>query len=91
MAKREYVFKYGKGQVHFALEPVLVQAELMIKDYPPIKDPAAAILEAIRHPIHSKPLREIVKPAQTVAFIVNDTTRVANSEVFLPILMDELN
>jgi len=91
MGKREYVFNYGKGQVHFTLEEALVQAELMIKDHPPIKDPVAAILEAIRHPIHSQPLREIVKPGQTVAFIVNDTTRVANSEVFMPILLDELN
>jgi len=91
MAKGEYVFQTGKGQVHFTLEPALVQAELMVKDYPPIKDPAAAISEAIRHPIHSKPLREIVKLGQTVAFLVNDTTRVANSEVFMPILLDELN
>jgi nickel-dependent lactate racemase len=33
----------------------------------------------------------VVKPGQTVGFIVNDSTRLANSQVFLPILLDELN
>jgi nickel-dependent lactate racemase len=91
MATEEYTFKYGEGQIRFALDPALIAGELRIKEYPPIQDPVAAIREAIRHPIHSKPLREIVQPGQTVALIVNDSTRVANSYVFLPVLLDELN
>jgi nickel-dependent lactate racemase len=91
MATKEYTFKYGEGQIRFALDPAWVVGELMIKEYPPIQDPVAAIREAIRHPIHSKPLREITQPGQTVALIVNDSTRVANSHVFLPVLLDELN
>jgi nickel-dependent lactate racemase len=91
MAKKEYTFKYGEGQMRFALDPALVAGELRIKEYPPIQDPVAAIREAIRHPIDSKPLREITQPGQTVALIVNDSTRVANSQVFLPVLLDELN
>ena len=91
MATREYILKYGEGQIRFTLDPALVDGELTIKDYPPIQDPVAAIQEAIRHPIRSKPLREIPHPGQTVALIVNDSTRVANSHVFLPVLLDELN
>ncbi|MCX5909281.1 MAG: nickel-dependent lactate racemase, partial [Deltaproteobacteria bacterium] len=83
--------RYGKKEIRFSLDPSQVIGELKIKDYPPIPDPAAAIRQAIRNPIHSKPLKEIVKPGQTVAFIVNDTTRVANSHVFMPMLLDELN
>jgi len=91
MAKKMYTFKYGKEYVDFELDPAQVIDELKIKPAPVLPDPAAAILEAIRNPMGTKPLREIVKPGQTVAFIVNDSTRVANSYVFMPLLLDELN
>jgi nickel-dependent lactate racemase len=91
MATKTYAFKYGSGKKEFSLDPSLVIGELKIKECPVLADPEAAIREAIRKPIDSKPLREIVKPGQTVAFIVNDPTRVANSHVFMPILLDELN
>jgi len=91
MAQREYKFKYGKTEMRFNLDSELVMKELTIKDHPRLRDPEETIREAIRLPIQSPPLREIVKPGQTVAFLVNDSTRVANSHVFLPILLDELN
>lgn len=88
---KEYSFKYGKGEVKFSLDPALVVEELGINEFPALPDPAAAVREAIRHPIGAPALRDIVKPGQTVAFIVNDPTRVARSYVFLPVLLDELN
>lgn len=91
MATKEYSLKYGKGYVKFSLDPALVTGELMIRTAPVLPEPAAAIRQAIRNPIASPPLREVVKPGETVAFIVNDPTRVANSHVFMPILLDELN
>jgi len=91
MAKRTYTYKYGECEVSFQLDPSLVMEELTIKNYPPIQDPAAAIQEAIRHPIQSKPLREIVKAGERICLLVNDSTRVANSHVFVPILLNELN
>jgi nickel-dependent lactate racemase len=90
MATQEYAFKYGEGQIRFALDPALVLGGLRIKEYPPIPNAAEAIREAIRNPRQSKPLREIVRPNQTVAFIVNDPTRVANSHVFMPVLLEEM-
>jgi nickel-dependent lactate racemase len=91
MATKQYSMHYGKGTMRFSLEPSLVAAELKIKAYPRLADPAAAIREAIRNPIGTAPLREIIKPGETVTFIVNDNTRVANSNVFMPVLLDELN
>lgn len=88
---KEYSFKYGKGEVKFSLDPALVMDELVINEFPALPDPEAAVLEAIRNPIGSPALRDIVKPGQTVAFIVNDPTRVARSYVFLPVLINELN
>ncbi len=91
MIIKKYKFKYGRTELSFELEANLVLKELKIKDYPPLPDPEMAIREAIRSPIKSPPLREIVRPGQKVAFIVNDSTRVANSHIFMPILLDELN
>jgi nickel-dependent lactate racemase len=88
---KEFKMKYGKGEVEFSLDPVLVMDELVINEFPALPDPVAAVKEAIRNPIGTPPLRDIVKPGQTVAFIVNDPTRVARSYVFLPVLLDELN
>lgn len=88
---KEYRFRYGQGEVACTLDPALVMDELTIRHFPEIPDPAAAFRQAIRRPIDSPPLRELVRPGQTVAFIVNDPTRVARSYLFLPILLDELN
>lgn len=88
---KEYRFRYGKGELTFSLDPALVIDELTIKRFSEIADPPAAVREAIRNPIDSPPLRALVKPGQSVAFIVNDPTRVARSDVFMPILLDELN
>jgi nickel-dependent lactate racemase len=88
---KEFVMHYGKGEIRFNLDPALVSAKLKLKKVPCLEDPVSSIKDAIRNPIGSRPLREIVKPGQTVTFLVNDNTRVANSEVFMPVLMDELN
>ena len=87
----QYKFKYGKSNVAFALDPALVAATLTLKEHPPLVDPQAAIRAALRNPLDAKPLKNIVTPGQSVAILVNDPTRVANSHVFLPILLDELN
>jgi len=88
---KEFSMHYGTGEVKFSLDPALVLDELVINEFPALPDPAAAVLEAIRNPIGAPALRDIVKPGQTVAFIVNDPTRIARSYVFLPVMMDELN
>ena len=88
---KEYSMKYGEGEIKFPLDPALIVDELTINEFPVLADPVSAIREAIRNPIASPALRDLVKPGQTVAFIVNDPTRVARSYVFLPVLIEELN
>ena len=43
------------------------------------------------NPIGTPPLRKILHPGERVAVLVNDITRLVYSEVFLPILIDEMN
>lgn len=89
--KNEFIMAYGKGEIKFNLDASLVSATLHLKNVPTLENPVSAIRDAIRNPIGSRPLREIVKPGQTVTLLVNDNTRVANSYVFMPVLLDELN
>ena len=88
---KQYSFEYGKGHIQFELDESLVIAELEMAETPVLEDPEGDILYALDHPIDSKPLKDIVKPGQTVTIIVNDATRVANSHVFAPILLNYLN
>ncbi len=58
---------------------------------PALQDPVSEVREALRKPIGSAPLRELVRPGESVAVIVNDITRLTGSNIFLPPLLGELN
>ncbi len=91
MTDRICEFAYGRGTKTFAVPDEDVLAEVRTADFPVIENIPEAVLEAVRHPIGSPALEEIVKPGDTVAFICNDPTRVANSFDFMPVLVNELN
>jgi len=88
---KEYTFAYGRGSKTFSLDESRVLQTIEMPDTPPLADIRAAVLEAIAHPIGCAPLAERVRPGDTVTFICNDPTRVANSFEFMPVLVDELN
>ncbi|QZY56210.1 nickel-dependent lactate racemase [Crassaminicella profunda] len=49
------------------------------------------ILKALKNPIDSKPLREIVKPSQKICIIISDVTRAwQKMSFYLPFIVDEL-
>lgn len=91
MTRADYSCKYGHGYKDFSLEQEKVMAEIKVAEMTPLTDLKQAVLDAIYHPIDSKPLNELLQPGQKVAFICNDPTRVANSHDFMPILVEELN
>ena len=84
-------YKYGHGYKKFSIDQEHVLAEVKVAEMPPVENLEEAILEAIRQPIASPALQELVKPGQKIAFICNDPTRVANSYAFMPVLVNELN
>ena len=91
MAIQSYTFPYGRGTKTFDYEADDVLKVVRTEDLPVIENVREAVLDAIRHPIGTKPLEEIIRPGDTVACICNDPTRVANSEIFMPILVEEMN
>ena len=61
-------------------------------DYPtPLPNPEAAILHALRNPIDSLPLRQLVHATQSVAISVCDVTRPVPTAAILPVLLSELS
>ncbi|MCK4623105.1 MAG: nickel-dependent lactate racemase [Desulfuromonadales bacterium] len=54
-------------------------------------DPEQMIRRALQQPLGTPPLAEIVKPQESVVIVVSDITRYSGSEIFLPILVEELN
>lgn len=91
MTIHTYSLPYGHGSKSVKIEEKRVIQELSLKPAEPLKDIKSAVLEAINHPLGCEPLAKIIKPGDTVTFICNDSTRVAGTEVFMPILVEELN
>jgi len=91
----EFELAYGRTAVRLALPEGDILQVLRVDDVPSLGDArvslAGHIREALRNPIGCAPLGRIVRPGERVVIVVNDQTRLARSELFLPPLLDELN
>ena len=89
---KEYRLKYGKGEQSITLDESKV---LQIIDAEPgakITDLKQAVLDAIRNPVGSAPLKEVVKAGDKVVILVSDITRAwTKTSQYLPIVVEELN
>lgn len=81
---------YGKRQKVIEL-PDERTTVIKPKHVPPLPDEEYAIRQALRNPIGSPPLRELVSPDDTVAIVFSDITRPMPNDRVLPVLLDELN
>ncbi len=88
---KTYEFAYGKGTQNVDLPEEHIIYDLRGKEVPVEKNIAAAALKAIRNPIDSRPLSEIVKPGEKIAIVVSDETRLCYTDRFLPVIVKELN
>ncbi len=63
------------------------------KDIPAVTEPTSAVAEALKNPIDSPPLAELIeqKRPKTVAITISDITRPVPNKVFLPPMLDTLN
>ena len=84
---KTYEFAYGKGTQKVDLPEEHIIYDLHGKEVAVEKDIAAAALKAIRNPIDSKPLAEIVKPGEKIAIVVSDETRLCYTDQFLPVIV----
>ncbi len=54
------------------------------------EDQAGLLRDALRHPVEGPPLRELVRPGQTVAISMCDGTRPQPRHLMIPAVLDEL-
>ena len=57
---------------------------------PAVRDPVRALREALRDPFGCPPLRELVRPEDTVAIVFSDITRAAPNHLLIPAVLDEV-
>jgi len=87
----EFELAYGGNKIKFSLPEENLLGVLEARKMAALPDPSTGIERALRTPIASAPLSQIVKPGERVAIIVSDKTRPTRSDLFLPVLLDELN
>jgi len=61
------------------------------KNLPGLEDDKEAVMNALKNPIGSAPLKEIVKSTDTVAIVISDITRPTPNHKLVPWLIEELN
>jgi nickel-dependent lactate racemase len=84
----ELELKYGSRTYACRLDG----ARVLTATVPPCPaDPAALVRDALRAPIGSPTLDEIVRPGEKVVVVTSDITRYTGSEVYLPVLIEQLN
>lgn len=90
--EKVFEFGFGKGTQSLSLPTEQIVHEIEGEEAPALKDVAAAVKEALQNPIGTPPLKEIVKPGETVCLAVSDITRAwVRNDLLLPPLLDELN
>jgi nickel-dependent lactate racemase len=82
--------QYGKGELAVEI-PSSDVTVLRTKHEEGLPDEAAAFHEAVRHPIGSAPLKELVGAGDQLAVVIPDITRPLPSDRLLPWLFEELS
>jgi nickel-dependent lactate racemase len=82
---------YGKTEVCARIPAQNFLGLIEPKEKSGASDPQAEVERALKEPIASKRLNEIVKPEHKVAIVVDDATRPAPSHLLVLSILDELN
>ena len=80
---------YGKSGKHIRV-PEERTTVIEPKPVNPVPDEIAAVRQALRAPIGTPPLCELVNPGDTVAIVFSDITRPMPYKRILPVLFDEI-
>lgn len=81
---------YGKQGLAISLPDDAPVTVIEPRFVPGLPDEQAAVRDALRAPIGSPPLRELVRPTDTVAVVFSDITRPMPNDRVLPLLLAEL-
>lgn len=86
---KEVKLAYGKESLRIQVPDKAVVIEP--QHLPGLADEKSGVLAALRNPIGTPPLKEMVKKTDTVAIVIADITRPTPSEKLVPWLIEELS
>ena len=79
---------YGRGTLGVELPD---HAHVLLPErLPAVTEPEEAVRRALRQPIGSPPLADIVRPDSTVTIVFSDITRPVPNHILLPVILKEL-
>jgi lactate racemase len=90
MQNQKYRIPYSKSLLEFALPRSMQAAVIVSQPAEPVKDVPAAIIEALAHPIGTKPIRELAGPGTRACIVFTDITRACPDHLLVPALLVEL-
>ncbi len=82
---------YGKSGLDVTLPDGLKVDVVRPRYVEALADQAGAVRDALRHPIGARPLREWVKPSDTIGIVCNDITRPTPYQTILPVVLEEIS
>src|SRR5437660_5352828 len=81
---------YGKTGLEVELPEDRLVGPLTIRPAPPLPDAEAAIAEALRRPIASRPLADLARGRRNACILVCDVTRPVPNRLLLPPILHTL-
>src|SRR5512143_2858571 len=81
---------YSRTDLEFSVSDDIRMTLAESKAVEPVRDPQAAVAEALEHPIGSPRLCEIAHPGDRVCIVFTDITRVSPDDLLVPALLSEL-
>lgn len=88
---RKYTLPIGKSYEEIFLPEEKVIYNIEGNGAVICEDVQQAVRDALRNPIGTNPLREIVTAGEKVAIVISDITRLCGTSIFLPVIVEELN
>ena len=85
-----YSVPFGKGSLEFDLPPSMRGTVIESRDAEPLADVESAAADALANPVNSPPLKELVRPHDTVCIVFTDITRASPDHFFVPPILREL-
>ena len=86
----EVELAYGRGRLIVALPPDCEPTVIRQQPLPPLADPAAALADALAHPVGSAPLAELARGRRSACILICDITRPVPNGLFLRPLVDQI-
>ena len=84
------VLDYGRTGLPVTLPDDRIIGPLMLREAPPLAEPASAISDAIATPIGTRPLAELARGKKDACVVICDITRPVPNQLILPPILSTL-